>query len=679
MNLKRNLFGDNGMLKTKKMKLIELVVLANDVNAVIEYLGKKANFQPYSESSASQYNLENSTQAPFSNSHKEIFVRLQAVSSYLSISEPDNLSETAEFPCSEDISSAEQLFSEIDALQKKEAEVYEKQKRIEEAYNEALAFANLKVPYKEIDNLTFLTMRVGKINPENLEELQFSIGNRAIIIPLGEDKTRILAASSKKGRFALDSELKKFGFLPLDIPKDFKGVPDDVIEGLKQKTENAKILIEELKTEKLNYAEKNKLTILKLLQNFSLGSQILQVKQNLEATQTVFRILGWISENDEQKIMQDLDNLTEARIAIRLYAPDEVPAVKNGKEKVPVFYKHNKFVRSFERIIFSYGAPLYGTLDPTPIVAVFFTLLFGIMFGDLGQGAVFFLLGLLMHWGKPVILKKFSKFSYVFMAIGISGMIMGFLTGEVFTNGQLLIPVSRFITGLFGTPHDHILHLMPEGGSIEKLIMFFGFTLSIGFIINSTGLIINIINNFRLKRYAKALFSKTGISGLFFFWYVVFIGLRIAFLKIGFGWADIIFLVLPLLCIFFSEPLTRLIAGERPVFENGFFAAVIEGLVEILEVLSTYISNSVSFLRVGAFALSHAVLSFIVFTMAGFCGGYLSYGIIPAIIGNLVIILLEGLIVAIQIIRLQYYEFFSKFFTETGREFVPFRFEYGRG
>ena len=118
-------------------------------------------------------------------------------------------------------------------------------------------------------------------------------------------------------------------------------------------------------------------------------------------------------------------------------------------------------------------------------------------------------------------------------------------------------------------------------------------------------------------------------------------------------------------------------AGQTPVFENGFFAAVIEGLVEILEVLSTYISNSVSFLRVGAFALSHAVLSFIVFTMADFCGGYLSYGIIPAIIGNLVIILLEGLIVSIQIIRLQYYEFFSKFFTDTGREFVPLRFQSG--
>jgi len=125
-----------------------------------------------------------------------------------------------------------------------------------------------------------------------------------------------------------------------------------------------------------------------------------------------------------------------------------------------------------------------------------------------------------------------------------------------------------------------------------------------------------------------------------------------------------------------THPLGRLFSGKRPVFENGLFTMIIEGFVEILEVLSSYISNSVSFLRVGAFALSHAVLSFIIFTITDVLGGYLSFGILASIAGNLLIILLEGLIVSIQTIRLQYYEFFSKFFTETGKEFKPFRFTY---
>ena len=106
-------------------------------------------------------------------------------------------------------------------------------------------------------------------------------------------------------------------------------------------------------------------------------------------------------------------------------------------------------------------------------------------------------------------------------------------------------------------------------------------------------------------------------------------------------------------------------------------AGIIEGIVELLEVFSSFFSNSVSFLRVGAFALSHAVLSFIVFTMTELVGGDMSAGgIAVEVFGNAVIIVLEGLIVAIQVVRLQYYEFFSKFFTETGKEFKPFRFKY---
>ena len=124
----------------------------------------------------------------------------------------------------------------------------------------------------------------------------------------------------------------------------------------------------------------------------------------------------------------------------------------------------------------------------------------------------------------------------------------------------------------------------------------------------------------------------------------------------------------------FGEVFTRLVEGERPVMENGFGAAVIEAVVELLETIITYLSNSVSFLRVGAFALAHAVLGFIISTMMGLVGGVGALAI--GIIGNAIVIVLEGMIVAIQAIRLQYYEFFSKFFGETGREFKAYEFVY---
>jgi V/A-type H+-transporting ATPase subunit I len=139
-------------------------------------------------------------------------------------------------------------------------------------------------------------------------------------------------------------------------------------------------------------------------------------------------------------------------------------------------------------------------------------------------------------------------------------------------------------------------------------------------------------------------------------------------------------LAVPVMGIFFGPAIWRLASGKRPVFAEGLMVFIMEGFVEILETVSTYVSNTVSFLRVGAFALSHAVLSYIVFRfseeVSGLAGGA-AFSLLIMIFGNIVIILLEGMIVAIQVVRLQYYEFFSKFFTETGVEFSPFRFRKG--
>ena len=128
--------------------------------------------------------------------------------------------------------------------------------------------------------------------------------------------------------------------------------------------------------------------------------------------------------------------------------------------------------------------------------------------------------------------------------------------------------------------------------------------------------------------------------------------------------------------VVFEEPFENLVAGRRPILSNGFGSFLISGIVGIIEVVSGYLSNTVSFVRVGAFALSHAVLDFLIYTLTQLCGGEGSIaGILILIFGNALIIVLEGMVVAIQVIRLQYYEFFSKFFHETGKEFKPFKFE----
>ena len=663
------------MARTATMRLLELMVLKEDISKVIEYIGKKKCFQFDTE-------FDDYTSS-ISNQQKDIFDKLQLIRSYLDIKDVEDYGEDFSLPTEQDITRATQIISAVDDLRKRETEATEEKKRFEDAYKEALSFANLKVPYSQLDHLSFLSLRIGKIDPKVYEDLAFSVGTRGIIIPLGEDKSKILAASSKKGRFALDSELKKFGFNALEIPENFQGIPDDVLSSMQIETVKAKELLESIQQERKNFADTHKDELISLLRHYSVGMQVQAVQDKLESTQLVYRITGWIPLANSRDVMNDLDELTEGRIAIRQFNPNEVPSVKSGREKVPVKLNHGKIVANFDRMIFSYGSPLYGTIDPTPFVAFFFTLLFGLMFGDAGQGLVFLILGILM---TTKVIKKFpvlgSGFGPIFICIGISSTIMGILTGEFFGNGEVLEPVSRFLKGLFGdTSHGPILHLMPSASSIDKLFYFLIFTMGVGFIINSIGLVINIINNFSLGRIGKAIFSKTGICGTIFFWYVVYVAVKALVFKSPVGVFDFVVLGVCLLGIFFSEPLTHLVEGHRPILENGIVATLVEGVVELLEVVSSYLSNSVSFLRVGAFALAHAVLGYIIFTMTSLIQSNGGWGgtvgsIAVSIFGNLLVIVLEGMIVAIQVVRLQYYEFFSKFFTETGREFEPFEFKY---
>lgn len=658
------------MARTTTMRLIELMVLREDIHSVLKYLGELGEFQFQQE-----FASDSSDSAKRLNPDASVFERLQQVRAALDLPDLDGYKVSVSLPSDADFESATKIIDSVEDIHKKELTAADEEKRAVSAYKEALAFANLKVSYSDLESLSFLTLRIGKIDPEKIDDLKARLGSRGIIVKLGDDDSRILAASSKKARFALDGELKEAGFTELQVPKDFKGIPDEVLLTLERNKTEAAAALEEIQTERRNFAETHKDELYRLLQIYSIGSQIYSVENSLESTEFVYRITGWIPAFLIRKVMKDLDELTQSRAGIREFLPTEVPSVISGQEKVPVQVKHGKIVSNFERMIFSYGSPLYGTIDPTPFVALFFTVLFGIMFGDAGQGLCFLIIGILCCL-KKIKISGWEKFGGIFCCIGISSTIMGLLTGEFFANETLLRPFALWVTGLFGTPHAPILHMMPSSdpASITRMFAFFGFTISIGFIINSCGLIINIINQFSLRRIGKALFGKTGISGAVFFWYVIIFAVRVALFKHTPAAYDWVIISVSLFLTACSEIFQRLVDGERPILENGLFSAVIGAVVEIIEVISSYLSNTVSFVRVGAFALAHAVLGYIINTFVELAPG--AGGIAVAILGNAIVVVLEGMIVAIQVVRLQYYEFFSKFFSETGREFKPFSFVY---
>ncbi|MDR2245193.1 MAG: V-type ATP synthase subunit I [Treponema sp.] len=678
------------------MKQIEMTILARDADRVIEYLGGRAVLHLSGETGAAH---ADETWAGETEVFQHILDNLESLKTsagYLGVELPEEPLEDTALPTAADDALAGHIGAGTGALSARENEQRQERKRVGEAFAEARAFENLNAPFADLDQLSYLTLRVGRLDPKRQAGLRETLGDRAVIIPLGpaanEDGQnaaagdRILAAASRKGRFALDSELKKYSFTPITIPEGYKGVPTELLSGLEERLSSIDGALAKIGEEKKRLKDEYGPVLRRLTGSYLMASQVERLKGRLRSTQSAYQLSGWAPADQVGEIAKTLGEITEGRAAIRTFLPEEIPDVREGREKVPVSLEHGAFVRGFEKVVFSYGAPLYGAIDPTPFVAVSFAVLFGIMFGDLGQGFVLFLLGLLTGRKGPKFLKNFRKYSTPLVAVGIASMAMGLLTGEVFTNAGWLAAPTQAVTGFFmrlfdipGEPPRAILHLMPEKGNIIKLFYFFGFTISVGIILNSIGLLVNIANLVTMRKYEKAFFSKTGLAGLLLFWYAVFIAVRIM-LGGRFGWFDLAGLLFPVFCIFFGPVIWRVVVRERPILPDGFMVFIMEALVEVLETASTYVSNTVSFLRVGAFALSHAVLSFIIFTLTEMVvdlpvGPALA--LIIMIAGNTLIIVLEGMIVAIQVVRLQYYEFFSKFFTETGVEFKPFRFRKG--
>jgi V/A-type H+-transporting ATPase subunit I len=210
---------------------------------------------------------------------------------------------------------------------------------------------------------------------------------------------------------------------------------------------------------------------------------------------------------------------------------------------------------------------------------------------------------------------------------------------------------------------------MQNKETLLKVVLGFG----MGMI--SLGLVINIINRVSERRYFEGFLSQYGVVGFIFYWGAI--GLALRYFGEGAGAVTgsqvLVFVVLPLVLLVFREPLHMLFT-RRPATAGSVAGAVFEGIMDVLEVVLTFLANTVSFIRVAAFALSHAGLSLATFAVADLVrrsAGGTFWAWVVIVCGNALILVLEGLVVTIQTVRLEYYEFFSKFFSGEGRAFQP--------
>lgn len=305
-----------------------------------------------------------------------------------------------------------------------------------------------------------------------------------------------------------------------------------------------------------------------------------------------------------------------------------------------------------------YGIPSYDDFDPTPFVAYTYTILFGMMFGDLGHGISLIVFSYIIYKWKHMQLAE------VGMRIGVASCFFGVLFGSVFGNETLLNPFFKAVFGLKDKPIDVF------GNQFVLPILGVGVILGIGFII--TCMCINIYLQIKHKDYGELCFSQNGIAGLVF--YIALIGGLIVKFALGVKVFTIpyilILLILPLCLIFFKEPLKNKMKHEE-LYPDGVGTYVMDTSFEMFEILLSFLTNTISYLRVSGFVFSHAGMMLavsVLMTLAGGVGGF-----IVAVIGNILVMFMEGMIVGIQVLRLELYEMFSRYFVGDGIAFKTMR------
>lgn len=365
-----------------------------------------------------------------------------------------------------------------------------------------------------------------------------------------------------------------------------------------------------------------------------------------------FILTGWIPADRESQIQAQMNELKTVKCTFDHAEDPEVLL-----HSPPVELKNTRLFRPFEYFVEIYGLPSYDEVDPTILVAVTYFFLFGIMFADLGQGLCVMVAGYFI-WKK---LKM--KIGRILIPCGISSSLFGVLFGSFFGFEHFLDPLYH---SLFGLEEKPISVLEPETTNIIIL-----FSVAVGISLVMIAMLINIYSSLRRKNYTNAFFGPNGVAGLVFYSSIVF----------GFGGQIVLgrkivtlpyvlcLIVLPLIAMFFREVLGGL-AEARPDWKpENWGDYIAQNFFEVFEFLLSFLTNTMSFIRVGAFVLVHAGMMMVVFTLAEMSSG-IGFALI-VLIGNAFVIALEGLLVGIQALRLEFYEMFSRFFDGEGRPFLP--------
>lgn len=539
----------------------------------------------------------------------------------------------------------------VGELNQKRKELLDQLKECEDGISKFSHFEGLEIPIDELLSSEFVATRFGRMPKENAEKLELAYSDNPYVLYIpctvqGEDSWGAYVAPRDRAD-EVDRIFSALHFERMWIPGAVGSI-DDIIKNLKDNEEIIRASIKECddKIKEIFNTEENKLKAIYAM--LRAKNTVFEVRKYAFILENSFYMVGWVPAKKAKALVSKLTSFKG--VEAEVYDPKDVP-----EHEPPVRLKNPKFTRPYEYFVNMYGLPNYNDMDITFFVALVYTFVFGVMFGDVGQGLVLAIGGFLAYKFKKIELGK------ILVPCGIASTIGGLVFGSVFGFEEALDPLYHAI-GLESKPVDVM-------ESVNGVLIF---AIAIGVVLVIAAMLLHTVISLKRKQIGEALFSENGIAGIIF--YCCGASAIYAFM----GGPTLIpnVVLIPLMIgmfaiLFCKEILIGIVDHHKNWKPDSISDFILQNLFECLEYVLSYFSNTLSFLRVGAFVIVHASMMMVVFTLAGDTSSV--KGIIVVILGNIVVIALEGLLTGIQSLRLVFYEMFSRCHEGGGKNFVGFK------
>lgn len=659
------------MFFPKEMSEVELIVPSKDLVAIAKVISGRGVFHQVDSTYLGMESTGANTWVEKAANLSAMERRIQSIMQSLGLAE--EYPAKAEVGSMVDLESLRPSVDQIDERVKSASDQLSAETKrlelLESQLHQIEPIADVKVEVGALRKSSFMHSILGVIPAANMSRLKTSLLRVPhVFFTLREDaqKPVVWILGSKTNSDVLERAAKSAYLNPLSLPDEFSGTPEQITGLLRKEIESSKQKISDQEANLVKLAGSYKTNLQQMLWDVHISRVLADAIVRFGQLRHTYVVVGWVPTSELETLTSRLKEVSREVL---------IESVQTGRSghhsQVPVALSTNRWLKPIQMLVGTYGHPSYGELDPTLLMAFTFPFLYGAMFGDLGQGAVLLVLGLLMH--NRILMKGMQSLGLLIAYCGASAAVFGYLYGSIFGfEGHLIEKYLHFhFEPVWFSPMENILGILSIAIDAGIIILMFSFLLG-------------MLNNIRSRDWAHLLFGHTGIAAFIF--YICFLAMLGGFLgdtalapKVAVAINSLPLPFTTLLAVFgvlvmFGGFFRNMVEGHTLIEGKGiggFMMFLIQSLMDLIETVISMLSNTLSFIRVGAFAVAHGGLSLAIFSLAGEEADLGFW--ITIVLGNIFIIGFEGLIVGIQTMRLHYYEILGKFFHGGGMQFEPLK------